>query len=267
MKYELGPLETEIIFTLEREKKTIFSIQDVKKFINTSDSNLRKILYRLTIKGRIQRVKKGIYILVPARAGYQTSWTEDVLSFIDEIQNEYYVGYWTAFNYWQMTEQIPLTIFIATTKRNRNFIYNDIVPIHFITLSPYKFFGYIKEHIADKAFYISDKEKTIIDSLDLPHYCGGISEVSKGLYHNINWDKMIEYSINMNNKTIKKRLGYLIEVLNLDISNNFIKKLQSEIGSAYSWLDPSAPKNVIKHNTKWKLKININIESLRGDSL
>jgi predicted transcriptional regulator of viral defense system len=37
-----------------------------------------------------------------------------------------------------------------------------------------KFFGLEKAWVSESAFMITDREKTIIDGLDLPHYVGGI---------------------------------------------------------------------------------------------
>lgn len=234
MKYELGPLEAELLFTLEREGRTVFTLNEAKKILNRSEEVLRKILHRLTLKGRVQRIKRGYYILILARMGYQTSWTEHVFSFVDKILDEYYVGYWTALNYWQMTEQTPHTIFIATRKRRRDFTYNKIVPIHFVTVNMGKFFGWTIEKIGEVEFHISDREKTIVDSLDQLHYAGGISEVAKGLVTNLNWEKMAIYAYKLRNNSVQKRLGYLIEILELNVSEEVLERLRGSIKAGYS---------------------------------
>lgn len=264
MKYELGPLEAELIFTLEREGRNVFTMEDAREVLNCSEEGLRVVLWRLTSKGRIQRIKRGHYLLVPAKAGYQTSWTEHVFSFIDRILDEYYIGYWTALNYWQMTEQIPRTVFIASTKRKRDFTYNDIVPIHFITLRPHKFFGWTTETMGDHEFCISDKEKTIVDSLDLPMYAGGITEAAKGLSHELDWDKIIGYADRLQNRTVHKRLGYLIEVLELKPPDGIVDHHRASIGTAYSWLDPTAPKKLIRYDSRWRLKVNLHTSYIRS---
>jgi len=264
MKYELGPLESELLFTLEREDRKVFTLEEAKKILDCSDEVLRKTLHRLALKGRIQRIKKGYYILIPARAGYQTRWTEHVFSFLGRVLDEYYVGYWTALNYWQMTEQIPRTIFIATRRRRRDFTYSNTVPIHFVTVSPHKFFGYTTEIIGEVKFNISDREKTIIDSLDQLQYAGGISEVAKGLRSNLNWEKIIDYADSLRNNTICKRLGYLIDVLELRVNEKILEQLKGSIRPSYSWLDPTAPKEMLKTDSKWRLKINVQPEHIRS---
>ena len=263
MKYELGPLEAELIFTLEKEGRSTFTVEDAREILDASDEVVRAVLHRLASKGRAQRIKRGHYLLVPARAGYESAWTEHVFSFIDEILDDYYVGYWTAMNYWQMTEQITQTFFVASPSRRRDFTYNGTVPIHFITQSPRKFFGWTMEKIGDTGFRISDREKTIVDSLDLLQYAGGISEVAKGLSQELDWARIVTYAEKLGNRTVHKRLGYLIEALGIDTKEGTLESLKRTMGSGYSWLDNTAPKNAIKTDSTWRLKINVPLESLR----
>jgi len=264
MKYELGPLEAELIFTLEREGRNLFTVEDAGRILDASEEVLRGVLWRLASKGRIQRVKRGHYLLVPARAGYEARWSENTVSFIDEILEDYYVGYWTSLSYWGMTEQIPRTVFIATTKRRRDFTYSDTVPIHFVTISPNKFFGWTTETMADREFHISDREKTLVDSLDLPQYAGGVPEAAKGLVDALDWHKIAEYADRLGNRTVHKRLGYLIETLELSSPRVVVEHLRRGVGSGYCWLDPTAPKRMIESNPRWRLKINLETRDIRS---
>lgn len=264
MKYELGPLEAELIFTLEREGRTLFTVEDAGEILNTSEDVLRGVLWRLASKGRIQRVKRGHYLLVPARAGYETRWSEHVFSFVDMLLEEYYVGWWTALSYWGMTEQIPRTVFVASLKRRRDFTYSDTVPIHFVTVSPHKFFAWTTETIGDQGFRISDREKTIVDSLDLPQYAGGLLEAAKGLSQQLDWHKIAEYADMLGNRTVHKRLGYLLEALELEPPTEVVERFKRGVGSGYTWLDPTAPKKRIESNPRWRLKINLDAREIRG---
>ena len=264
MKYELGSLESELIFTLEHEGKYHFTVKDAKQIIDASNEVIWKTLHKLAEKKRIQRIKKGHYLLIPARAGYETKWREEVTKFIDELLDEYYIGYWTALNLWHLTEQIPHTVFIATTKRKRGLTYDKTVPIQFITLNPKKFFGYTTMKTNNTQFKISDPEKTIIDSLDLPQYSGGITEIAKALKHEHNPDTLIEYADRLGNKTVHKRLGYLIQSLNLNYPEEMIIQLREKISEGYSWLDPTQPKQIHHYNTEWNLKVNIPLDAFKS---
>jgi predicted transcriptional regulator of viral defense system len=264
MNYELGSLESMLIFTLERKGKRYFTVDDAREILNTSDEVVWKVLHKLSEKRRIQRIKRGSYLLIPARAGYDTMWREEVTSFIDELLDEYYVGYWTALNLWGMTEQIPRTLFIATPSRQRSFTYDDTAPVQFITLDQRKFFGWTTMDRRGHQFKVSDPEKTIVDSLDLPQYSGGITEIAKALGYSLDTWKLVQYADRMGNRTIHKRLGYLIETFNLDSPEEAVETLRSKISSGYTWLDPTAPKKVLHHNSDWNLKINVPLSLLRS---
>ena len=60
---------------------------------------------------------------------------------------------------------------------------------------------------------VSDLEKTIIDSLYLPEYCGGIPEAAKGIWmrrQDLNMDRLIESTLRMDVGAVVRRWGYLL---------------------------------------------------------
>ena len=65
----------------------------------------------------------------------------------------------------------------------------------------------------------------------------------------------------MNNSTVIKRLGFLIDMLELHVSPLLYKQMKNSIGSGRSWLDPYSVKHK-KSNLKWKLFVNVPLESL-----
>ena len=73
---KLGANELKLLFTLEEENRSIFTINVAKQILGTSDSSVWNVIYRLKKKGRIEEIEKGKYLLIPARAGYDGSWSE-----------------------------------------------------------------------------------------------------------------------------------------------------------------------------------------------
>ncbi len=262
MKYRLGPLETQLIFNLEHEQQTTFNTAQAQKLLNVTSNSTNRVLQRLTAKGRIQRTKRGLYLLIPAKAGYQTKWTEHIFTFIGSLSDNYYIGYWTALNYWGMTDQNPLTVFVASTSRHRELEYNG-AKIKYVTLAPKKLFGWVNEKIGDNTFRISDPEKTLIDSLDLPQNSGGVREAAKALNTNLNWCKLTEYADKVGNKAVISRLGYLAETLQTNPPDNALSQLQNSLNSNYTWLDPTAPKKASEINRRWRVNVNLQLETPR----
>lgn len=255
-KLFFGPLESRLLFTFEKEGMSVFSFEEAKKIMKISNDSLKNVIYRLKKKKRLIEIKKGQYLFVPAKAGVEGYWSEYTYSALTKLLGKnYYVGFWTALNYWGMTEQHPLIAFVAVTKRMRDFEFSN-QKINFITLSKKRFFGFETQKAGTSEFNISSREKTIIDGLLLPQHCGGITEIAKGLWNarkQINWSLLLEYAEKIEVEAVKKRLGFILEELKM--KKDIREKLQKEF-VGFVWADPSGYKKEFHYNKKWGLKVN-----------
>ena len=240
------------ILDLIASRKNTFTFEEALKLSNIRKEVLWVILSRLEKQGWIERIEKGKYLIIPlgAKKGNYTLH-EFVIGSL--LVQPYAIAYWSALHYYGLTEQIPHTVFIQTTARKKN-QHLEIFGVNYriIKLKESKFFGIRKEWIDETMVYMTDKEKTIIDCLDKPHYCGGIIEVAKALKNNkFDMDKLTHYAVIMNNSGIIRRLGFLCDFLGIQINLPEIKTKN------YLYLDPSMPKKGIT-NSKWRLIVNLN---------
>ncbi|MBM3239550.1 hypothetical protein FJZ31_24930 [Candidatus Poribacteria bacterium] len=262
IKRGLGDKETRLLSTLMADGKPIFTIDDAAKILEISRNALDNLLYKLAKKKWLLRIQKGQYLIVPLQAGYEANYLEDGFLIASFLIEPYYICYWSALNFYGYTEQVPLTVFIASTKRKRNF---SIKKLHFcfIKISSKKFFGLSKQWVLNQRILISDKEKTIIDCLDHPEYCGGVIEVAKGLYYGkdeFSYDKMLDYALLIGNRAVVKRLGYLCETFGIG-DKTFINKLRKQITTGYSKLDPISKADG-EYKSRWNLYVNLSPEEL-----
>lgn len=260
----LGPQETKLLFSLEEKGISFFTFSDAKRILRSTDSSVWNVLEGLKRKKRVQQIEKGAYLLVPAKAGYEGHWTEDALVIVPHIIDVYYVGFWTAMNYWDMTEQVPIMVFVVTTRRKRDMEY-AYQKFKFVTLSKKKFFGYIEEERSGVKFNISSKEKTIVDGLMHPEYCGGMSEVAKAIWNarkSLGWRTVLEMSKKVRVSIVLRRLGYLLSTLGIEkgISN----KIKREGFNGYQFLDPLADKKRLYYSKEFGLIINRTKKELTG---
>ncbi|MFP3910260.1 MAG: type IV toxin-antitoxin system AbiEi family antitoxin domain-containing protein [Halobacteriota archaeon] len=65
---KLGPLETLLILELEKNDMRIFDFQDAKDILGVPSSSIANVIYRLKNKNRIEEIKKGKYVLSPAKS-------------------------------------------------------------------------------------------------------------------------------------------------------------------------------------------------------
>lgn len=113
----LSQKEVKIIAWLEFYQKYFFTIKDIEQFFKNKTQRYNTIK-RLIKKKRIIKLNKEKYYLIPikARTG---GWAEDPFILADEIFNgkDYFIGGWSAANYWRLTDQIPFWIEVFSTRR------------------------------------------------------------------------------------------------------------------------------------------------------
>jgi len=234
----------------------IFSLKDAYRIIHVEKNSFRYILRVLKEKGLIKSIEKGKYLLIP-RHEDEREYTPNKFIIASAIVHPYAISYGSAFHHYGLTGQIPEVVYIQTTSWKRWLKFEKFgAKYQIVTLKEYKFFGIRKEWIEDTQVDITDKEKTIVDCLDKPLYCGGIVEVAKGLKNGkFDKDKLVDYAKNIGDSCAIRRLGYICEILGIDIRLPKIKTRN------YFYLDPTMPKEGIK-NKKWKVIVNLDEKML-----
>jgi predicted transcriptional regulator of viral defense system len=238
----------------------IFTLSSASKILDLDRLYLRKILYKLEKENYIKRIAKGKYLIVPLSAdkGYYTLHEFVIGSVLVE---PYTIAYWSALNYYGLTEQIPTTVFIQITSwKEKQEVEVFGVKYKIVRVKQEKFFGIKKEWIENTQINITDKEKTIIDCLDKPQYCGGMIEVIKALKNSrkeLDFKKLTEYANQIGNSGVVRRLGYICDLLKIKI------KLTPPDVRNYLLLDPTMPSEQTK-NAKWRLLVNLDERTI-GD--
>jgi predicted transcriptional regulator of viral defense system len=235
-------------------------VKELSKKSKFNSKSIYKALSRLEKRGVLERLEKGKYLVIPfgAKKGEYTLHEFIIGSILIE---PYAIAYWSALNYYGLTEQIPITVFIQTTSRKKK-QKNEIFGVKYkiVRIKNEKLFGIKKEWIENTQISITDKEKTIIDCLDKPQYCGGMIEVIKALKNSrkeLDFKKLSEYANQIGNSGVTRRLGYVCDLLNIKI------KLKPPNVRNYLLLDPTMPSEQIK-NAKWRLIVNLDERTIGG---
>jgi len=237
-------------------KNKTFTIEDAEKISSVKKGVLKVILSRLEKQGQIERIEKGKYMIIPLGAT-KGKYTLHEFALGTNVVHPCIIAYWSALHYHGYTEQIPRTVFIQTTARKKK---QDItifgISYKIIRIKKEKIFGTENVWFEDMKVTITDKEKTIIDCLDKPHYSGGIIETAKALRtKQYDTKKLIRYAQKINNTGVIRRLGYLCDTLGIPLSLSAIQTRN------YLMLDPTQPTTTTT-NAKWKLIINEDVEVL-----
>jgi len=257
-KSPLSGKESFLVRSFAEKGKVIFTTRDVSRLLGPG---AKETVHRLALKRWILPLKRGLYAMVPLDVGVKGADAFVVHNFVvaSMLTEPYYVGYWSALNHHGLTDQIPRTTFIATTKARHPLKVLD-AEYYFVKQSSSKFFGWKDIEIENRIVRISDPEKTIADCLDHPEHCGGIEQIARAIYFSheeINLKRVMKYAHRMGNRTIIKRLGHILETTGLlpEYEKLFVGFKPS---AGFPRLDPLSPK-MGKHNSRWNLLINYRI--------
>ncbi len=160
----LSKQEYDLLSTFAIKNRKVITVEDVKQSFNFSDGKMRVMLHRLEKKGWLERIEKGKYLIVPLEG--REGWAEHPFIPLSKLVTNYYVSYRTALAYYGFTEQMPFHVLAATTERKSPLEFQGYL-YKFVRVNRRKFFGFEKIKISDAEINIADKEKTIIDCLDL----------------------------------------------------------------------------------------------------
>ena len=156
----LSKKEIKVIADLEFRKKYYFTTDDIKAHF-TNKRQMINTIYTLRKKGRIIKLNRNKYFLVPikARTG---KWTDNPIIIADEICDgkDYYINGWYAAYYWKLTDQITMQVDIYTTRRQgRKKILNKRFVFHRTTKKSIK--NAVTQKIENHNFKIIRKDNAI----------------------------------------------------------------------------------------------------------
>jgi len=272
MKYNqlpktLGAQAGRLVTELHERGKTIFSYDDVEDITELSSKSSRSLILRMVNRGVVSRLKAGLFILVPFEMGREREYLGNPFVVARELCGtpDYYISHASAMEIHQMVTQPQLVVYTTTPK----FIRPRIVlgtEFRFVRCKLEKFFGYSDHWVTKTAkVQVSDLERTIVDGLKQPEYCGGFSEIAKGFWmrrEDIDPGKLVDYALMINVGAVIRRLGFLLELFEMEASRE-LERLRERLTMTYSLLDPIMPAEG-KFLARWRLKLNVSPEEIKA---
>jgi predicted transcriptional regulator of viral defense system len=235
------------IFTIERAQEIALAVGITKNYLNQA-------LYYLTKAGWLVRLHKGLYTLSSSVPGINPAHEFEIAM---ALVNPAAISHWSALHFHGLTEQIPQRIFILTTSSSipRNLTLEKI-KYQCVRVKPERYFGTQKIWLGDARVVITDPDRTLLDGLMKPQYCGDFSEVIHAFelhLPKLKLDRIIEYAIKLD-VIVAKRLGWILE--HHGIPSAKLEKLASLSIKGYHPLDPTRPSKGIC-NRYWSIQENL----------
>jgi len=238
-----------------------------KALPDSKESAVRELLSDMTKRGLLMRIKNGLYYIIPYEQDpelFMPDW--HLLPKYLVKGSSYYIGYYSAMQIHNLITQPSLKEQVVVSKQiHPSSIEIKTTTFQFIYHNEKHFFGAKKIWIDRFSKVIcSDLEKTFIDCLYKPDYAGGIVEIARALYmskEKINFDKLFDYSQRFKSQAVIKRLGFLLEIL--EIETEIIAELQKKRTSSYAVLDTELPRTG-KLLSRWRIQQNLETETIKS---
>lgn len=264
----LGSKEAEFLITFAAKGKGIFTVEQAREFWG-DPAYTTNVLGRLENGGWLRRVERGTYVIVPLEAGPDRAWSESALVLASYLIEPAAIAYWSALHYWQMTEQIPRTVFVQSTSRKHQRKKEVLgVPYRFVTVVESKFFGVLEQTIDGQSISITDREKTLVDAADRLDLSGGIAQLAQALraaWGDIDVRRLEDYLDRWPTGSPRKRIGYLVETLGLPLRDREARlaRWRGSLSSGVVDLEPRHGDGDGRIVTRWGLRVNVD-ETWRG---
>ena len=261
----LGTQAAHLVTTLYEQNKPIFRLKEVQEILRLDEVSSRNFVRKLVNRGVVTRLKPGLFILVPFELGKEAEYIGNPYVVAREIMSgkDYFLSHATAMEIHGGVTQPQLIVYVTTLKPRRS-VTTLGIEFRFIHSQKKYFFG-ISDHWVTKQekVKVSNLERTIIDGLKQPEYCGGLTEVAKGLWmrhQDVNINRLISYAIKIGVGAVIRRLGFLLELYKIGTSEDW-EILSSHLTETYVRLDPLLPSEG-KFLRKWRLQLNVSPEEL-----
>jgi predicted transcriptional regulator of viral defense system len=256
---------------LYREGLIFFDLQAASQIIgDRNEASLRRLLSEMVKNGLIMRLKDGLFTIIPYDCDAETyfpNWHLVAHHLVHDTP--YYIGYYSALTLHDLTIQ-PSNIeqiVVAEPIRPTTQLIRDI-PFKFITHNKAHFFGLSKKWIEQGTFRIqySDLEKTLVDCAFKPNYGGGIAQLSYALYKSrmvLNPEKMLNYTHRFGSDAVVRRLGFLLEAL--DVLPELARALKNQLDKSASYvaLDTALPKSGQMYS-RWGIVQNLDLATIQS---
>jgi predicted transcriptional regulator of viral defense system len=260
----LGPRTAKLFAGILETGKTAFTLSTAASLMGVSHGQAASILYAAAKRGLVTSVKRGLYNLVPFELGSATFHLDNRYVLVRESLGDkpYFFSYASAFDIHGLATQPSLDVYATYSVRRKKMNIGGSMT-HIIYMPPSRFYGQQELQVTGALVMVSDIERTLVDAVSIPRYCGGLVEAAKAFFMakpRLNSSKLIEYAQRYNKWSVLRRTGYLLEIFELAPPST-LENLARTLPRGYSMLDPDLPKDGLS-NSKWGLTLNVSLAEL-----
>ncbi len=255
----LGPLGSKFFSLAQHRQQTLVRQGELQESLGLTKSQEHTLLKRLTNKGYILRLHRGIY-LVPAKLPAGGYWRPNDFYVIEQymkiLDANYYIGGLYAAYYHGLIQQIPSQFLVYNDKYSGNKHFGTLY-VSFIKTKSKNIVGFNIEKVPNYGdVHIATKAKSILDIIqdwgryklleDAYQWLGQCCQDEKFLM------EFIKLARDHSNKNTIRRIGYYLE--KLGVSEQKLIALKQKLSPLKSYVSvyPNRDKQG-KKNKKWQI--------------
>jgi predicted transcriptional regulator of viral defense system len=247
------------VFTTDRAR-------ELAPRVGLKDAYLWEALHHLRRNGWIVALRRGLYALSSTVPGVAPAHEFEIAMALVEPAA---ISHRSALHHHGLTEQAPRKVFVLTTtdasaprargakakQDPQGFLVGDVT-YQFVQVRPERYFGTERVWVGEARVTITDPERTLIDGLTMPQYCGDFAEVLHAFEvrgTELDLQRIAEYALRLDAATAK-RLGWVLEHQGVDPSK--LERLAKVPIKGYRKLDPTGPRKG-PCDSRWMIQENL----------
>ena len=238
----------------------IFSVYDAKKIAKSmglKTTSVSYLLRTLSSQKLIRPIYKGNYVI---EDNILTGSPLHKFEIAMHLAKEGAIGCWSAMSYHSLSDQVLSKVYVLApymNEKKRSLYQYKIDGYDYLLIQIQKehFWGIERQFVGEVKINITDLERTLIDGLMRPNYCGGFREVLNAFAiakNRIDIDKIIDYGSRCS-IAVQKRLGWVLSHLSIE---NIAERMVIPETKYFDKLDSSGPRRG-KQDKTWMILENI----------
>lgn len=242
--------------------KPVFSIEDVNKYYDNLNS-ARSAVRRLVNSGMVKKIRNNMYTCTNGEGGMSVANRFQIGS---SINTGAYISHHTAMEYYGITDQVFYEVYVTSNTKFNDFEFDGYRYHHiFPSIS-----GGITNEEYSGGIRVTDKERTILDSIKDLDKIAGIEEVAYNInaMGRLNEDKLLLYLEQYNNQFLYQKTGFFLskDENKHGLSEGFFEKCHSKIAKSKRYLTKDAHSGT--YDAVWQVIVPDYIDNMKnGDFL
>ncbi len=212
MERTLSKNEAMVILDLEWNERTTVTLADVRELLDASESYARYVAHRLVEKGWLERLRPGLFQLVPASRGRDGVPDTNPLATGAALVSPYFFSFGTACTHHGLTEQRFSEVYVAC-REQRPAAHVRGMRYVFVHVPDRLFFGFDQVRVLGAPVRMASLERALLDAVDRPRHAGGIGEVSRVAMRaatRVSWEALADLARRWGSSALVQRLGCLL---------------------------------------------------------